>query len=339
MARRFDLNRSEVYHADTPLPGAVAGVARWQRKNWELRVIVRGDCVGLSFRKQDKPNVHLTDLSEFTPNEWSAEYASLDATSLRNRFDRTMSQGSWGRMFQFSADLKPIDAATPPPRYGAAVCLRADGKGCWMSSPDPNAPQFALGAAHFRHGLSAFQLLTWPSARLISHLQTGVAAADDDIGFAHRLLLLRQPQVVLRAYRFARGDSAQWENILSATLRANWIWPPEIQKIRWLAMVEQTYQGRVTQQAFHRCYFEQATNFHYDSLPQYGALEEQLTRAQNYFAPWIDFEFCGRHEQLAQLMSRPHRRHMEIEIGAPTAHQQLEAMLTLREFWAGVVNQ
>ena len=183
----------------------------------------------------------------------------------------------------------------------------------------------------YRFGLG-FDISAWSAAQTGRYVKQLLLDSTDEsrlsLNWLHSSRFERQEQF----WRFARGDLKRMLRLFEACLQNEArLWKPEITALEWHAVKPESeefdaYNSRQEDQLF--C---PAFQFRHESL----AVTERLKRWKfllwNHFEPtvrqfWLPVDDCNRSDE-------PPLRCVQVKVTPPSAHEQLEARLLLRDWF------
>ena len=210
----------------------------------------------------------------------------------------------------------------------------------WVVGINPNEmpeSRRAITSATFRHDLSRDQLLELSNPSLLNWVQEQARCDDScDLAFALRLMLRNEGEVALACCCCARGDTALWRRITQAVVRADWFWPDEIVSLQWRIHVDRESFPLAPYSGEDNAFWISSngdTNIDcYDDWPAAIELKKRLLELHHYFDPTLDLDFCAGHAELHQQAGHYGGVQCIFDVAKPSMHEQIEAMLILRDW-------
>ncbi len=238
-----------------------------------------------------------------------------DVELNEREFANCLKWDSWGRMLHFAPGELPV-----PGRFRAT--LGASGEGVWLDlNAPPESKEPCYLAFRWHPQACAKQLWDFDVDELRAHLKALALEAEHDVSFALRWSKLSPLERHKQRVKVRRGTWDEANELLTAALRTD-ISAVRNADWRWVLL-----SARVG----HKDYLWRSDSAdHYHETPPRLRVWKQLIF--NAFEPYEDLDLCKRYWCVWPGDNEDDSL-FNIRCTAPSAHEQMEALLKLRQ-WA-----
>lgn len=344
---RFDLNPYELTRSGIDCAGEVAFELELGGETCQFRRAHDSFDLFPYFRFASNPEEHflLARLNfwsrgrdaqpvELRPAQYPIARFAEDNSGLKTQCQRAFELNAWGRYFCLNADLSCVQSAAEVSAAKWSIFLLANGLGVL-----DNLAYNRKSATGFKgwNSMAPFRWYAEPAptvlrggttAQWLEWLEEALRIPESTIAFAHELADKSEDEAAFRCAYWVKGSREEWENVTRWILHTEtslWGNRSQGQTVKWSYQLTEAGEAPRQEGGSLNRSGERGGNFTHERAIK------RLQIISQYFSPFLDPFLINRH--LSVEYHRHHMKFLRVTVSAPSAHEQLEAALSLRD-WA-----